>query len=115
MTKLTILWLGIMSILCSLLIMIFNGSAYAVCFSPEVSVFTMHIPYVSAMITCMGSIFLIIAFMLFVGPLLITLCFYMVYVIIYNHEMAFARTILWFSWLIFLYFAIFQLYFIQSI
>jgi len=115
MTKLTILWLGIVSVLCSLLIMIFNGSAYAVCFSPEISVFTLHIPYLTPMAACMASIFLTIVLLLFIGPLLITLCFYTVYVVIYNNEMAFAKSILWFSWLIFLYFAIFELYFIQSI
>ncbi len=107
-----ILWLGILSFMVTLLIFLYNGQAYHICYGPEVTTLSFSLPYVTPVMSCMGVIFLISFVLIFFGPLLTTFMIAAIYTIIFNQSFTFYKYVLWFSWLIFVYYVIFQFRFV---
>lgn len=111
MTKLTILWLIIISLLAAVALFLLNGAAFNACYDFHISNLFLGFANVSPEMSCLISVTIVIFLILFLGPLLLTLLFYGIYVLIFNRPMEFSRTILWITWLIFLYYCIFLLNF----
>lgn len=107
MNKYTIIWLGITSLIATLLLWIFHGTLFAACYSPfpgfKGYIFIADQNLANCLIYASSISFLALFFI----PLIVTLVIYGIYVIIFNHEPTFSRWVMWFNWLIVLYYIMF--------
>lgn len=113
MTKLTIIWVGLCSLISTLIMLIFRSAAFDICYSP-VFIFTLpfHIPYLNLLpplVECLISVGVLIFVIQFFFPIIIVFIFTTFYVLIFNKSMPSARIILWFLWFVFLWFSLFEL------
>lgn len=109
MTKLTVLWIGIVSIIAVLIIFLFGGNVFSECYGQNAVVLSLGIPQFSPMVNCDLYTGIIVFLLLFLGSVLATLVVYAIYVLIFNRPMSTARYLLWLIWFIILYFVIFEL------
>lgn len=109
MTKLTILWFALISLIATMVILIFNGAVFQACYNEHITILSLQIAQLSPLVNCLLYIGIIVFLILFVCPLLLTIIIYAVYILIFNRPMRFATYLQWFFWFIFLYFVTFQL------
>jgi len=108
MTRATIIWLGIVSFIVTMLIWFFHGYAFSACYAP----FTTFQPYTflpgNFWANCIISTSIFSFALLFLFPIAITLIIYAGYVILFDRAMPFSKIILWFCWFVMIYFLYFQ-------
>lgn len=115
MTKLTVLWLAIVSFIAVLVMFLFRAAVFQECYGFATPLLGFAIPYLSPFTNCMFYVGTLIFLVLFLGSTALTFAVYAIYVLVYNRPMPSAQYFLWLSWLVFLYLILFEIRFFPAI
>lgn len=108
MTKLSVLWLAIISFIAVLIMFLFHASIFQVCYGLEAPLLSLAIPNLSPTANCLFYSGSFVFLLLFLGSSVLTLIAYAIYVLIYNRPMPSTQYLLWLTWAVFLYLILFE-------
>lgn len=115
MTKLSVLWIGLISLLVTMLLFLFHGNVFAECYGLNASLLTLGISSLSPFTNCLLYTGVTVFGILFLGPVLVTLSIYAIYIVIFDRPMQSSNYLLWLIWFILLYFVVFQINLLPAI
>jgi hypothetical protein len=109
MTRVTLIWFILMSLLATLVIWLFHGALFESCYQPFPKFGDFNLWPQYPLISCVLYNIMFALVCLIIAPLAITFVFYIFYVLIFNRPLPFTLTVLWLSWLVAFYFLFFEI------